>query len=370
MKKKILIVIGLLFVFTGCGDQASSDQASKNEAIYEDYASDWDVYDAETQNFDEGFSETYESDSKDAYYEYDGVSAADEAIYSDTNTADTTQLKEETTGTLDKEMLVYRGTLSIDTLDFNTSVNEFKAILDEKGGFIESESYTDSYSTSGYYAIDESYKHNVYSATVRIPSTEYDTVMNSATSLGDVRSRYSNASNVTQQYGTYQSQLEIYETEYSRYLTLLENATDDEYAFQIENELFNIQMQIATLKSNITNIENDVAYSYIDITIKEVSKYEEKPAETNTFLDRFKNTCKNSWDGFLEVLEDIVFFIVMNIYYIVIILVIAFVLWRVFRKKRAARKNKKINAPSMEIQNPTGVSNENQANKNYDTESK
>lgn len=334
MKKKFIISAMILtLICTGCGNTKSDDLADN---AYGEYA-----YTNAVAGEQGGFSTEayydYDSEMTDEYMSKDTAAAVNDEMSSESDVSPT----KEVTGVVNKEMLVYRGDLSIDTLDFNTSVNDFKALVNEKGGFIESESYSDNRSTSGYYAIEESDKHNAYSATVRIPSSEYDAVMNSAGSFGDVRSKNSNATNVTQQYGTYKSQLEIYETEYKRYLTLLEEATEDEYALMIENELFNIQIQIATLKSNITNIENDVAYSYINITIKEVSKYEDAPKKTDTFGDRFKNTCKDSWESFLQVLENLLFFVILNIYYLVIIAAIIITVIFVIKKKRKKKALKK-----------------------------
>lgn len=339
MKKTLLIMVGIMLLCTGCGNKGTGDYAKGTDGGYGVYESD-DVqaYDTEMDG-GQGLNSLY---GTEAAYSADVAAAEDyaeeSASYTTDETADALQTGTDKAGALDREMLVYRGSLSIDTLDFSTSVNDFKALINEKGGFVESESYSDNYSTSGYYAVDDANKHNLYYATVRVPSAEYETIMNSATNLGDVRERYSNASNVTQQYSTYASQLEIYEAEYERYLTLLENATEDEYALQIENELFDIQIQIAQLQSGITNIENDVAYSYIDITIKEVLQYEETPAPSNTFLNRFKNTCKASWEEFLDVLEEILFWIIMNIYGIVIVLVIVLILW-IFLRKKKSKKN-------------------------------
>lgn len=334
MKKTILMLVGIMLLCTGCGSGETSEFAKGTDGGYE--MNSTQTYDME---MDGGLGDSY---GTEAAYSYDAVESAEEsASYTDDEAADAPQTSGNKAGALDREMLVYRGSLSIDTLDFNTSVSDFKALVNEKGGFVESESYSDNYSTSGYYAVDDADKHNLYYATVRVPSAEYETIMNSATNLGDVRNRYSNASNVTQQYSTYTSQLEVYEAEYERYLTLLENATEDEYALQIENELFDIQIQIAQLQSGITNIENDVAYSYIDITIKEVLQYEETPAPSNTFLNRFKNTCKDSWESFLNVLEEILFWIIMNIYGIVIVLVIVLVLWIFLRKKKAGKNGKR-----------------------------
>ncbi len=353
MRKKLLIsAMVLTLICTGCGNTKSDDLTDNS---YGEYA-----YTTAAAGQQGGFDTTY-SNGQEAYYDSE---MADEYMSKDTATAVNGEMPSESgvsptkevTGVVNKEMLVYRGDLSIDTLDFNTSVNDFKSLVNEKGGFIESESYSDNRSTSGYYAIEESDKHNVYSAMVRIPSSEYDAVMNSAGSFGDVRNKSSNATNVTQQYGTYKSQLEIYETEYKRYLALLEEATEDEYALMIENELFNIQIQIATLKSSITNIENDVAYSYINITIKEVSKYEDAPKKTDTFGDRFKNTCKDSWESFLQVLENLLFFVILNIYYIVIIAAIIITVIFVIKKKRKKKALKYAGTTVQNIQTENTVS--------------
>lgn len=342
MRKKILIIMAGVMLFTvGCGESESGGSVGKNNLNNTQHESDRYV----DEEYESGFGDAYATEYSTEEYVYDDAGAeynsdGVEENYDKSEAVNASgNAQNSSTDKLNTEMLVYRGSLSIDTLDFDASVSNFKSILSGKGGFVEYESYTDNYSTSGYYAVTDSNKHNTYTATVRVPSSEYDAIMNSATELGDVRSRYSNATNVTQQYNTYQSQLEIYEAEYTRYLSLLENATDDEYALQIENELFDIQIQIAELKSGISNIENDVAYSYIDISIKEVSEYTQEPEKTDTFFDRLKNTCRDSWDEFLEVLEDIVFYIIMNIYYILLILIIVLVLW-IFLKKRKRKRAK------------------------------
>ncbi len=342
MKKRLLITLSMLLILTGCGNSKSENQKNANatetlyvnedvnDKTYEEGAYDDAMYGASDTASDYLQSSTMSADG----------SGSDAGSGEQTNAPDNNNptASDSSAGKVNKEMLVYCGDLSIDTLDFDKSVSDFKSLINEKGGFVETESYSDSYSSSGYYYVEKDEKHNIYSATVRVPSSEYDAVMNSAGNLGDIRNRASKVTNVTQEYGTYKTQLEIYETEYARYLSLLEKATEDEYALMIENELFDIQIKIATLKSGIANIENDVAYSYIDIYIKEVSKYEEKPASTDTFFDRFKNTCSNSWENFLDFLEDLLFEIIMNIYVIVIIAIIVFIVWRKLRKRKAAKK--------------------------------
>lgn len=248
--------------------------------------------------------------------------------------------------TVSREMLVYRGTITIDTLQFDQSVEEFKKLLNQVGGFVEKENYTDDGKRwDDYYAVEEDEKHNSYTATIRVPSAEYDTVMDGAGNLGDVRSKTSNVQNVTQQYGTYQSQIKIYEAEYQRYLKLLEKASEDEYALEIEQKLFDLQVKIAEIKSSITNLETDVAYSYIDLTLTEVKKYQERPEKkkTSSFLDRLVQTCKNSWNVFLFLIEKVLFCIIYTWYYIAVILLLLFVIFKVQRKNPQSRVRVKRN---------------------------
>ena len=273
-RKVIAAAVCAMMLCSGCGSNKSDDHA-REDMDYGNYVSV--AQEATEAPLDEEY-DSVEMSAAGNSAEYEASEKGD-SVSSESGIGNNAPepIKGNTNSAIKKEMLVYRGDLCIDTLEFDNSVRDFKTIVEQKGGFVESESYSDSSSTSGYYAVEERKKHNLYTATVRVPSAEYDAIMNASTTLGDVRSRYSNATNVTQQYSTYKSQLEIYEAEYERYLTLLENATEDEYALMIENELFDIQIQIAELKSGITNIENDVAYSYIDITIKEVQEYVEEP---------------------------------------------------------------------------------------------
>lgn len=352
MKKRFAIILSVMMLLcTGCGNSKSSDH-SKN--AYDSYST---VAALDGNGAEHSVMAVQETDyewSEETDYEATANAADADGGYEDgfgytEGDTDLAPVKENGNGAIKKEMLVYRGQIYIDTLDFDTSVSDFKKLLSEKNGFVEDEAFSDNCSSGGYYAVDDEKKHNVYTATVRVPSSEYDAMMNQTTTLGDVRSRYSNASNVTQQYGTYQSQLEIYEAEYARYLTLLENATSDEYALKIENELFDIQIQIANLKSGISNIENDVSYSYIDITINEVSEYVEEPIPTDTFWGRLLNTCKKSWNGFLGLLEDLLFFIIMNIFYIIIILVVVVLIVHGCKKKKALK------ASANPYPNPNGM---------------
>ncbi len=320
-KKRIAVMaLCLALVLSGCGNSGGGSKEAAQGKQKDSVTSD------EVKNADQ--AEQVTSDAETDAVEGD-AEASTEATEGTAGENTITERQK-----VSKEMLIYRGNVMIETLDFTKSVEGFKKLLDQTNGFVETESYTDDGVQDAFYLVEDEEKHNTYTATVRVPSGEYDRMMNATNDFGDVRSKTSRADNVTQQYGTAQSELKIYETEYNRYMDLLEKAQEDEYALKIQDKMFDLQIKIADLKSSIANIETDVTYSYLDITIREVSKYQEEPASTDSFLDRLKNTCVESWSGFLGGLEGLLFFLIRAWYYLVILAGIAYLSMRFYKKRR------------------------------------
>lgn len=289
-----------------------------------------------------GYGVSYETTAASSY-DYD---AGDSYEYTETP-ADPSMAENPENGLeaekLTREMLVYYCTMSIDTLNFEESVNAFKSQLDMYGGFIEQENYSDGGST-GYWYTSNSEKWQSYSATLRIPSKNYDDFCNSASELGDVRSKSARVENVSQEYRDLGTTLEIYEAKEDRYIALLSTITEDEYAVAVERELTDIQIQIANIRTRMNAIETDVAYSYVYMTINEVKEYVSEPAKTDTFLDRLAVTLKDAGSGFLNFLEELLFLIIYLAPYLVLIGIVVFIVRKIikkFKKNKGEKRSKK-----------------------------
>lgn len=234
------------------------------------------------------------------------------------------------------EMLVYTCDISIDTLDFEKSVAEFKNMLKSANGFVEHETYSDGYSTGSYY-IEEDDKEKLYEATVRVPSKQYETFLGSADKLGDVRSKTSNVENVSQEYTDLNTSLEIYEAKEKRYIKQLSQITDDAQALNVEKELTELQIKIAQIKTRMNEIKTDVDYSTINVSLHAVTKYNEKPVKKDTFWQRLGNTVKDTWKTFLSFLEALLFFIIRVMPYLILIALIVLAVYyiqkKIYRKK-------------------------------------
>ena len=319
MKKQVFLPIILsVLMLTACG--ASSDSSSAKAALNGAYAESYDSYD-------------YDAD----YDDYSNEEFAEEEVGrndSSANDADSVSAN-----AIKREMLVYSCSMSVDTLDFQASLDSLKSSLEMYGGFIERENFNDGGNGGRWYSADEE-KWQSYSATFRVPSNNYEDFCKAAADIGDMRSKTANVENLSTEYSDLSTTLAIYEAKEERYISMLADITDDEYAIAVEKELTEIQVKIAGIKTRMNAIETDVAYSYVYLTLNEVREYTQPAPTAYTFGDRLRETLRETGSGFLDFLEGLLFLIIHLAPYLVLIGIIAFVIVKTvrYRKgKKAAR---------------------------------
>lgn len=319
MKKRILSAAVLCaLLLTGCGSDYNGEAMDAGRSDDGNY-----------QYIAQAFSKGSASESYD-YYD------AEEVDYSAEGDENEYTLAAEN---IQREMLVYSCHMTVDTLDFDTSMTAFKNNIEMYGGFIETENFSDGGGGGRWYYEDEE-KWQSYTATVRIPSKNYEAFCNSAGDLGDMRSKTSNVENLSQEFNDLSTTLEIYEAKEQRYLALLADITEDEYAVAVEKELTDIQIQIAGIKTRMNQISTDVAYSYIYFTLNEVKEYVSEPVKTDTFFDRLAYTLKDAGETFLDFLEELLFLLIYTVPYLLIIGIIIFIIVKTVKKRRAKKREK------------------------------
>lgn len=352
----IIIAAALTASLTGCGAENGYKSDTYNMA-------------AAPQTYDGGYAaETYAVTTAASYdmadNSYESYSTAEDIKATDNslnmsevseNGAKTNEADQNSDG-IKREMLVYTCHMEIDTLDFQTSVDTFKSDLESCGGFIEQENYSDGGGGGRWYD-KNSEKWQSYTATVRVPGKNYDAFCNSAGELGDLRSKNASVQNFSQEYTDLATSLEIYEAKEKRYIALLADITEDEYAVAIERELTDIQIQIANIRTRMNTIRADVAYSYVYITINEVKEYSAEPIKTDTFADRLGNTLRNAGSGFLEFLEGLLFVLIYLAPYLALFGIIVFIVIFAVKKAKARKARpaaEKAAEPSADISEDAG----------------
>lgn len=326
MKTKAIISAALCaLILTACGSSSRSSDAAAS--VYNSYSKSSSDYAADEEYYDSSIESTGDTALADGSEENSTLSAE--------------QIK--------KEMLVYTCNMTVDVLEFDDAVAKFKESLDGYGGFVENENYTDGGSDGRWYYADME-KWRTYSATVRVPSADYEEFCNTAASLGDLRSKNSSVENVSSEYYDLSTTLEIYEAKEERYIALLADITDDAYAVSVERELTDLQVEIAKIKTRMNDIKTDVAYSFVNITVNEVKEYTPEPVQTDTFGQRLANTLSETGRGFVDFLEGFLFLIIAVFPYLIFIGIIAFIVIFIVKKAKAkkAAKTSAANKPAAE----------------------
>lgn len=322
-KAKAFIVPFLLasLALTACGSNEKYDSSTAHNGINADRYDDY--------SYNDEFAE-------------ESVESPDSAPGSDTDPESSIrEMKNETSDKLiEKEMLVYRCNIVVDVLDFDTAIGTFKENIEGYGAFVETENYTDG-GTGNRWLYDNEVKWKTYTATVRVPSADYNNFCDATADLGDLRSKNANVENLSREYSDLSVELEIREAEEKRYLDLLAQTSDESYALTIEEKLTRVQIEIAQLKTRMNEIRTDVAYSYVNVTINEVKEYVEAPKEpekTDTFLQRLSVTAKRSASIFLSFMEGLLFIMIYLLPYALIIAL--FVVVIVLLTKRSQKKKR------------------------------
>ncbi|MBQ6211393.1 MAG: DUF4349 domain-containing protein [Ruminococcus sp.] len=335
--KKILIsaAFAATVALTSCGDSMSTNSAAdaynKNEPAYEMQAD----------------NAAYNSDSS-AAESYDAEESSDSSAASE-------DLEQNILKVVNKQMLVYSCDMNIDVLEFDESVDKFHDLIDKYKGFIESERYSDGGNSSKWqYSEDEKWK--TLNAVIRVPSADYDNFCKEAEEIGDMRMKNASVQNLTTEYSDLTTTLKIYEAKEQRYLKLLAEIEDESRALSMERELTDIQVQIANIKTRMNSIENDVAYSYINLSLNEVREYQEVKVREpeDTFGQRFKITVKKTTNGFLNFLEGLLFVIISMLPYLILIGIAVFAIVKIRKsltnkkKREYEERERKLNASRSE----------------------
>ena len=324
MKKIVLTaVLACSCLLTACG---SMKHAAKSEAQF--------ANDAMSLNYAQG-----DSGKADNYEAYEAVAGDESSAQEEVSEQ---SYKQANVKAVNPQMLVYSCEMSIDVLEFDKSVDKFHDLIKKYNGIVESETYSDGGNSSKWQYADEQ-KWKTLHTLIRIPSASYDDFCEDAEKVGDMRRKNASVQNLTTEYSDLKTTLSIYEAKEKRYIDILAETKTNSDAVAVENELTNIQVEIARIKTRMNNIENDVAYSYINLTVNEVREYTAEPVNerTDTFGQRLTNTLSRTWRGFLGFLEGLLFFIISVLPYLLVLGIFLYIIIKICKgvkkKRRASR---------------------------------
>ena len=285
----LAISLCLLFLFgalTGCAATASSNSKAAAPTALADTAA------AEAKPAE--FAESPAASEEWAYDESaDTVSSLNTQSYEGQGT-----LEAGTGSDLSAEKLIYSADVYLQTTQFDKSMQTLEGNVFAAGGFVESSNV---YGDVVYN--DDGTTHVVNRRayyTVRIPAAQFDAFLTQTDGLGNVLSSSREAQNVTSSYTDYEARLSSLNTQEERLLDMLSKTTDVDSLVALEQRLSDVRYEIESIERNLRNLDRQITYSTVSLTLEEVEVYTPTVPVQRTFGEKMANAFADGWIGFVR----------------------------------------------------------------------
>ena len=294
-----------------------------------------------------GKSEAYQNS---AYYSaeeptayYDAVAEAEEmpaAVNAAYGLADESAKTASTSAALSNRKIIRNADLSVETLAFDTFIEQLTVSLDGFGGYVESSSVGNRGYRNG-----QQLRYARY--TIRIPADRLDDFLNTVSDLGNVTSLNTGLRDVTTSYVDSEKHLEALRTEQAALLEILAKADTVEDIITVQDRLTYVSYEIESYEAILRTYDDQIALSTVTMNINEVEK--ETPVEKETFGEevsrRFHESLESVGDGFKSfgawlfgnAPEIIVTLLILAAIAVINILIIKGIVKRVRRKRQKAK---------------------------------
>ena len=307
MKKALSLLLAALLVFALCACGSADTPSSAPAASY-DMAYTENAYPAEAEEYG-GFAVTGGTQLES------GSGAAPEGS---------------------PEKLIYSASDTVETTEFDGTIEKLSALVEQYGGFVESSSVNG----SNYYTQSRGYSSTrCASYVIRVPSDKFSALMGSLSTLGNVPYSHTYTENITAQYYDTDARLTAYQVQEARLLEMMEAAKTVEDLIAIEEKLTELRYQIESLQSTLKNWDRQVAYSTLDLEVQEVIEY--TPESRMSYGQELALALTNGLKRTGEFFKDLLLAIVGALPALVILAVVLAILIPVWKKRRKARKARK-----------------------------
>ena len=345
MVKSILAGICAAALLTGCGSGYASIAENAGTSTAYDYAAE-ETYVGNVHtnaSEDAGTSAAYDYKTEGAYTkdadndEKENGTAGDSAA--DSQEAETNETDTEGEA-ISEQKLIYTADITLQTKEFGDTFKAVKEAISKVGGFVESESTTDS--AWNWYYSDYSKSSGTLRSyiTVRVPSAKYREFLNLLERTdGRITNKSEYVQNITKAYNDQSILIQSLEKQETRLMEMMDKAETIEDMIAIESRLSEVQTQLNQAKNILSGYNTDISYSTVNVTIEEVMQYNPQKVQ-QTFMERLKDTFERSWRDFGEFLQHVALTVVYLLPAIIVVIIILIVMRPFLAKRKAKRRER------------------------------
>ena len=200
----------------------------------------------------------------------------------------------------DQRKIIRNANLSLQTEDYAASYGAIVAKLSECGGYIEQINTSGSAEHYSRYA----------DMTLRLPADKLDAFLESREDFGSVRSVEIWQDDVTFEYTDMETRLETLNTKKDRLMAMLEKATEMSDIIELESALSETVYQIERYTSNLRVLADQVSYSTVNLSLREVVEVRDLPTTPKTLGQKIAARFEDTMDGLGEFGEELLIFVV------------------------------------------------------------
>jgi hypothetical protein len=276
---------------------------------------------------------TYESSSSTSSSNGLGDMSEDFKTSSGTEVSDDTAVSEDADDT--EEKIVYTGTITAETKEYDTCLDTIYAYVSEVGGYVEEFSeYGGSYNT---YTGSRNSRDAYF--VIRVPSKSFNDAISTVGSIMNITRKNITSSNVTLEYVDLEARIEALYRQQERLNELVDTAADLSDLLQLESEITSVQSQIESAERSLRVLANRVSYSTITLTINETEVY--SPTTELTYLQKVKEAFVDSATSLVEGLTEFSLWVVGSFFQLILAAVIIVIIVLIVRKTEKAQKAKR-----------------------------
>lgn len=229
--------------------------------------------------------------------------------------------------------IIYTADLRLQSTEFDDSLASIEELVKSCGAYFESKNVSKS---SGSY--------RTANMTIRIPVERYDEFLGQIGGVAKVTSENQYAEDVSDSYYDIQSRLETAKTKLKRLQELLAQAEDMEDIITLESAISETEWTIDDLQGVLNHYDSKVQYSTVSMTLTEVYKITTTEAPV-TFGEKIGKAFKEGIEGFGEAMGDLLLWFaeswtwllfILGINAVIVIIIVACVKGKNRRRAKAA----------------------------------
>ena len=206
----------------------------------------------------------------------------------------------------DREMkIIMTGTISAETEDYDTFLNELSMKISSLSGFLES-------NNTEVYQVYNDEKLMYGSIRIRVPQESFYELVEYLENNIEVRRKNINETDVTKDYYEKDNKVKNLEIQEQHLRELFEKATTVEEMLLIENELRRVRTEIDALNISLSDIDDRAAMSTINLEIQEVMTASLTLKTRDSVWDRSRDGFINTVNGIIRSFENLVVNIVSS----------------------------------------------------------